>query len=99
MIMDTGASVTCIGPSLCESLHKPNLKGYITTNPLNSLRTITVKVQLGSDEKALRIIVNTEDDEPIIVLNKIHKFGISLNINQIADKQTGLNIHLKVQDV
>ncbi|KII74278.1 hypothetical protein RF11_14762 [Thelohanellus kitauei] len=54
MIVDTGASISCVGPAVWESLSKPSLmprgiiKGY-GNNPIRTLGTIMVEVKVGQD--------------------------------------------------
>ncbi|KII61030.1 hypothetical protein RF11_01747 [Thelohanellus kitauei] len=89
MMIDSAASVSCIGYSLWKQLKKPklrpmgDLKGY-TDNPIKTLGKTQVQVNLPGKQENLPVVVTIKDDEPILGLDWMLKLGIGIQINHLT---------------
>ncbi|KII70028.1 hypothetical protein RF11_01333 [Thelohanellus kitauei] len=85
MTIDSGASVSCIGPSVWRQIGKPAmthvgpLKGY-SNNRIKTLGFSTVRVRIDSGEFNLIVIVITIEDQLILGLNWFEALGISVGV-------------------
>ncbi|KII60438.1 hypothetical protein RF11_15826 [Thelohanellus kitauei] len=83
MTIDSGSSVSCIGPSVWSQIGKPaltpicRLKGN-SNNVIKTLGSSSIWVRMNSGQFNLTVIVTTVEDQPILGLNWFEALGISI---------------------
>ncbi|KII62323.1 Retrovirus-related Pol polyprotein from transposon 17.6 [Thelohanellus kitauei] len=95
MLVNTGASVSCVGPALWRRFGEPKLSrapiliGY-SKNVIGTLGMVKVTVECKNKKEVLSLVITKTSDWPVFGLNWMNKLGINLTLNTLESSD---NLH------